>query len=181
MTASETPENPASPARITLPGVIRRLFKSIQQPGQQADPARRRTSPDPDSGRGQQPGRQRPPGQPRPGASPVDQAWYTSAFGDRVAPNLKPAHAHGHEPLIGLSAHTGIPAPVGQRVRRSIPQDVKIAVSARDGGRCRQCGSTHQLHFDHVIPVSRGGANTVANIQLLCGSCNRSKSAKPKG
>jgi 5-methylcytosine-specific restriction endonuclease McrA len=25
-------------------------------------------------------------------------------------------------------------------------------------------GSTQQLHFDHVIPVSRGGANSVANI-----------------
>jgi 5-methylcytosine-specific restriction endonuclease McrA len=68
----------------------------------------------------------------------------------------------------------------GKGARRSIPQDVKIAVSARDGGRCRQCGSTVQLHFDHVIPISRGGANTVANIQLLCGACNRAKGAKLK-
>jgi 5-methylcytosine-specific restriction endonuclease McrA len=67
---------------------------------------------------------------------------------------------------------------VGERHRRSIPQDVKIAVSARDHGRCRQCGSTEQLHFDHVIPVSKGGANTVANIQLLCGPCNRTKGAR---
>lgn len=66
-------------------------------------------------------------------------------------------------------------APVGERNTRSIPQDVKIAVAARDGGRCRQCGSTTDLHFDHVIPWSKGGANTVANIQLLCGSCNRRK------
>lgn len=71
-----------------------------------------------------------------------------------------------------------IPDPVGQRNRRLIPQDVKIAVSARDQGRCRQCGSTQQLHFDHVIPISRGGANTVANIQLLCGACNRAKGAR---
>jgi 5-methylcytosine-specific restriction endonuclease McrA len=71
-----------------------------------------------------------------------------------------------------------IPEPVGERHKRRIPQDVKIAVSARDGGRCRQCGSTQNLHFDHIIPVSRGGANTVANIQLLCGPCNRTKSAR---
>jgi 5-methylcytosine-specific restriction endonuclease McrA len=71
-----------------------------------------------------------------------------------------------------------IPEPIGERHKRSISQDVKIAVSARDGGRCRQCGSTEKLHFDHVIPVSRGGANTIANIQLLCGPCNRSKAAK---
>jgi hypothetical protein len=68
-------------------------------------------------------------------------------------------------------------APVGQRNTRTIPQDVKIAVAARDGGRCRQCGSTVDLHFDHVIPWSKGGANTVANIQLLCGPCNRRKGA----
>lgn len=68
-------------------------------------------------------------------------------------------------------------APVGQRNTRTIPQDVKIAVSARDGGRCRQCGSTADLHFDHVIPWSKGGANTITNIQILCGPCNRRKGA----
>jgi hypothetical protein len=71
----------------------------------------------------------------------------------------------------------GTQAPTGERNTRSIPQDVKIAVAARDGGRCRQCGSTADLHFDHVIPWSKGGANTVANIQLLCGQCNRRKGA----
>ena len=77
-----------------------------------------------------------------------------------------------------VRASSAIPEPVGERNRRVIPQDVKIAVSARDGGRCRKCGSTQQLHFDHVIPVSRGGVNSVANIQLLCGACNRAKGAR---
>jgi HNH endonuclease len=77
-----------------------------------------------------------------------------------------------------LRASSAVPEPVGERNRRVIPQDVKIAVSARDGGRCRKCGSTQQLHFDHVIPVSRGGVNSVANIQLLCGACNRAKGAR---
>ena len=72
----------------------------------------------------------------------------------------------------------GSQAPVGERNTRSIPQDVKIAVAARDGGRCRQCGSAADLHFDHVIPWSKGGANTVTNIQLLCGPCNRRKGAE---
>ena len=43
---------------------------------------------------------------------------------------------------------------------------------------CRQCGSREEIHFDHVIPWSRGGANTADNIQLLCGRCNRRKSDK---
>jgi len=68
-------------------------------------------------------------------------------------------------------------APVGQRNTRSIPQDVKIAVAARDCGRCRQCGSSDELHFDHVIAWSKGGSNSIANIQLLCGPCNRRKGA----
>jgi HNH endonuclease len=68
-------------------------------------------------------------------------------------------------------------APVGERNPRSIPQDVKVAVAVRDGGQCRQCGSSTDLHFDHVIPWSKGGANTMANIQLLCGPCNRRKGA----
>jgi hypothetical protein len=67
-------------------------------------------------------------------------------------------------------------APFGER-SRAIPQDVKIEVAARDGGRCRQCGSNNELHFDHVIPWSKGGPNTVGNIQLLCGTCNRRKGA----
>ena len=66
---------------------------------------------------------------------------------------------------------------VGERNSRSIPQDVKIAVSVRDQGMCVQCGSTQDLHYDHKIPWSRGGTNTVNNIQLLCGRCNRIKGA----
>jgi 5-methylcytosine-specific restriction endonuclease McrA len=65
---------------------------------------------------------------------------------------------------------------VGERNTRSIPQDVKIAVS-RDQGRCVQCGSADDLHYDHKIPWSKGGTNTVNNIQLLCGTCNRLKGA----
>jgi HNH endonuclease len=80
-------------------------------------------------------------------------------------------------PPVQPAATFGTPAPVGERNTRSIPQDVKIAVAVRDGGRCRQCGSTADLHYDHVIPWSKGGANTVANIQLLCGPCNRRKGA----
>jgi len=75
-----------------------------------------------------------------------------------------------------------VSVPVGERNSRHIPQDVKIAVSVRDGGRCRNCDSVDDLHYDHVIPWSRGGVNTVSNIQLLCGRCNRAKGAlMPQG
>ena len=61
--------------------------------------------------------------------------------------------------------------------RQSIPQLVKREVWQRDGGKCVQCGSNEKLEFDHIIPVVKGGSNTVRNIQLLCETCNRTKSA----
>jgi tetratricopeptide (TPR) repeat protein len=62
-------------------------------------------------------------------------------------------------------------------VRKPISEAVRHAVWRRDGGRCVECGSRENLEFDHIIPFSRGGADTERNIQLLCGDCNRKKSA----
>jgi 5-methylcytosine-specific restriction endonuclease McrA len=51
------------------------------------------------------------------------------------------------------------------------------AVMQRDGGACVLCGNSSDIQFDHKIPWSRGGTATINNIQLLCGPCNRRKSA----
>lgn len=71
--------------------------------------------------------------------------------------------------------------------RKAIPQSIKVAVAARDGGRCQcragicghrgMCGSTEEPHYDHIIPWSKGGMDTVDNLQILCGPCNRRKGA----
>jgi 5-methylcytosine-specific restriction endonuclease McrA len=59
---------------------------------------------------------------------------------------------------------------------RMIPTAVKLKVWKRDRGRCVMCGSTDNLHFDHIIPYSRGGSSLVAdNIQLLCARHNLAK------
>ena len=62
--------------------------------------------------------------------------------------------------------------------RERIPDEVKVAVWRRDNGICVKCGSRNNLEYDHIIPVSKGGSNTIRNIELLCQSCNRSKSDK---
>ncbi|WP_336081073.1 TerD family protein [Nocardia sp. SSK8] len=66
----------------------------------------------------------------------------------------------------------------GQRDTRSIPPNVKSEVWQRDGGQCCQCGDTHYLEFDHIIPLSRGGATSVGNLQILCRRCNLEKGAR---
>lgn len=60
---------------------------------------------------------------------------------------------------------------------RGIPEHVKVAVFQRDGGRCIQCDYTGPyIEYDHIMPRSKGGKNTVDNIQLLCRQCNLKKS-----
>jgi 5-methylcytosine-specific restriction endonuclease McrA len=59
--------------------------------------------------------------------------------------------------------------------RLPIPDDVKLLVWSRDGGVCVKCGSAKQLHFDHIIPYSRGGGDDAENLQILCQTCNLAK------
>jgi hypothetical protein len=72
-----------------------------------------------------------------------------------------------------------IPVPNQPKIRRVIPTAVKIEVWNRDGGKCAMCDETIDLHFDHIIPWSKGGSsNTPDNIQLLCGKHNLEKHDK---
>ena len=59
---------------------------------------------------------------------------------------------------------------------RVVPTDVRLQVWSRDRGRCVECGATKNLHFDHIIPYSKGGSSlTAENIQLLCARHNLAK------
>ena len=61
--------------------------------------------------------------------------------------------------------------------RRIIPSHVKLEVWRRDEGKCVMCGAMDELHFDHVVPYSKGGTSeTAANVQLLCARHNLAKS-----
>lgn len=68
-----------------------------------------------------------------------------------------------------LPTHTGDTTPISA--------DTRLFVWQRDGGKCRSCGASQNLHFDHVIPRSWGGASTADNVQLLCRDCNIQKGA----
>jgi hypothetical protein len=66
--------------------------------------------------------------------------------------------------------------------REAWPERVKTIILARDRGRCAACGTDMaqdlraEKHFDHMIPIARGGCNDLVNLQLLCSACNLRKS-----
>ncbi len=62
---------------------------------------------------------------------------------------------------------------------RLIPTEVKMKVWKRDNGKCVLCASQENLHFDHVVPFSKGGTSLLAeNIQILCAKHNLQKRDK---
>lgn len=103
-------------------------------------------------------------------------------MGRRSAARRELARVYAEDPrfeeiaaLMGeLDAQAAVEAPA----REPIPDRVKDRVWRRDRGMCVKCGSQERLEFDHIIPVSKGGANTVRNLQLLCETCNRRKGAE---
>jgi hypothetical protein len=66
--------------------------------------------------------------------------------------------------------------PRGPEDDRIIPSWVKLEVWKRDQGKCLKCGTGTGLHFDHIIPYSKGGSSKdPANIQILCARHNLEK------
>jgi HNH endonuclease len=64
----------------------------------------------------------------------------------------------------------------------------KRVVWARDGGRCRMCGtsgpdpwpldSDFRWEYDHIVEIARGGDPLdPANVQLVCSPCHRRKTS----
>ena len=53
----------------------------------------------------------------------------------------------------------------------------------RDKGMCQfpGCDKKDNLHFDHIIPISKGGTSiSIKNIQLMCAKHNLEKNNKIK-
>jgi 5-methylcytosine-specific restriction endonuclease McrA len=51
--------------------------------------------------------------------------------------------------------------------RRIIPTDIKLEVWKRDNGKCVTCGASDELHFDHILPFSKGGTSVkVENVSF---------------
>jgi 5-methylcytosine-specific restriction endonuclease McrA len=86
---------------------------------------------------------------------------------DRVVHS--PTHAMRLPSVISLKEY--VPA-----ARR--PAFTRFNVFLRDRFICQYCGDgfpAHELTFDHVVPRSRGGRTTWANVVTACSSCNLAK------
>jgi 5-methylcytosine-specific restriction endonuclease McrA len=56
-----------------------------------------------------------------------------------------------------------------------------LKIYERDNKKCVYCGKDllfNDVHFDHYIPLSKGGEHTYKNLKTSCKSCNLSKGAK---
>lgn len=76
---------------------------------------------------------------------------------------FRAAKARRRARLIGLNQHVS-----AEQIRQlCVEQDWE----------CKSCFSDirEKYHVDHIIPLSRGGLNTIENIQILCPTCNLRK------
>lgn len=104
-----------------------------------------------------------------------DVISFIKAFRDSMPlPEIK---AQPAEPQVPVAFDISRMPAVKDRLprREAIPRAVQREVWQRDGGRCVECSTREKLCFDHIVPFSRGGSNTVRNLQLLCERCNLSK------
>lgn len=63
------------------------------------------------------------------------------------------------------------------RRKKTIPASIREQVITRDNGRCRACGigDRDSLQCDHIVPESKGGTDSLDNLQALCPLCNNRK------
>ncbi|MEM3714671.1 MAG: HNH endonuclease [Nitrososphaeria archaeon] len=83
-----------------------------------------------------------------------------------------------HFPINELLGQSRIPR-MHLTKRKTLSPKVRYLVFQRDQFKCRICGRTAKetkLEVDHIIPVSKGGTDTLDNLQTLCVDCNRGKS-----
>ena len=63
-------------------------------------------------------------------------------------------------------------------------REVKRLVYERDNFTCKICGIQNgkgkdvPMEIDHIIPVTKGGTDTMGNLQVLCKKCNIKKRDK---
>jgi len=79
--------------------------------------------------------------------------------------------------LIDINESNTDSSGIKHKTKREPSDRLKVQVLIRDGNKCKICGvvcdgGIHKMHFDHIIPWSKGGETTLENLQVLCSACN---------
>ena len=77
----------------------------------------------------------------------------------------------------------GIVPPSLKEGRTKIPKKTKEEVFNKADGFCEICGAPLTIEaatVDHILPLSRGGKNVIANYANVCEACNQRKSNNTK-
>lgn len=54
-------------------------------------------------------------------------------------------------------------------------KEIRDSILKRDNYKCVYCHSTENLTIDHIIAITKKGADDLSNLQTLCRSCNSQK------
>lgn len=88
------------------------------------------------------------------------------------------------KPVAAVPVPAQLENKIIKKEKRDIPLKLRLRVLQRDGFRCVLCGRSPalnrgvMLHIDHILPVAKGGATKLENLQTLCKECNLGKSDK---
>ncbi len=82
-----------------------------------------------------------------------------------------------HSPSLAMSLPSVVSLKSYIKPSRN-PAFTRFNVFLRDRFQCQYCGCPNDLTFDHLIPRSRGGQTTWANVITACAGCNLAKSNK---
>jgi len=128
----------------------------------------------------------------------LDQSWvWDDGVDDSIEYHMAEANWHIQKAIEAASqrwdigtaiecCHGMIQLPSPIRPLQRIPSYQKAEIShrlakrvfERDKYRCSRCSTWLDLTCDHIIPESKGGATTLANLQTLCRRCNSRKGRK---
>ena len=52
-------------------------------------------------------------------------------------------------------------------------EELRKSALTRDGYKCGNCGGAIGLMVHHIVPLSKGGTNSLGNLRTLCEECHR--------
>jgi 5-methylcytosine-specific restriction endonuclease McrA len=119
-------------------------------------------------------------------------AWQKANPGKVRAKSLKWYHANKEKARAANAAWYKANPLASRRLRHNkrarkkanggkLSPGISIKLLSLQRGKCAVCKKSLKkvgFHLDHIVPLSRGGANADRNIQLTCPTCNIKKGGK---